>query len=293
MVDKIATDRTRDAADAPAGIGDRERAWTSRRVVRLLRNHALGPFVVVVALAAWQYASSAGLIDPFVFPSPARVVESIVALTQTGFPLGTTIWSHLVATASRVVRGYLLGSLTAIPIGIVIGRSRVLITAIESIVTLARSVAVISLLPMAVALYGAGELARTLLIAYAVFWVVLTSTIAAVQDIDPLLIRAARAYGAGRLALFRHVALPAALPRVFAGLKVALGLSFTVIIAVELIGTQRGLGALIAQAQRLFRTDMVMAGMVFIGVVGFLLARGLDALEARLLPWADTTAEQR
>jgi len=268
---------------------DRPRS-SERVLVSFVRRHqaaALGPVIVAAIGIGWQYASSTGLISPFLFPAPTVVARSIGTLFTRGFPLGVTINEHLVATVLRVVRGYLVGSSAAIVVGVLIGRSGVLSLAVEPIVTLARSVAVISLLPLSVALLGAGELSRTALIAYAVFWVAVTSTIAAVREIDPLMIRAGRAQGARGVALFRHVALPAALPRIFPGLKTAVGLSFTVIVAVELLGAQVGLGALIAEAQRLFRTDMVVAGMVFIGLVGFVLARALDLIEARLVPWAD------
>jgi ABC-type nitrate/sulfonate/bicarbonate transport system permease component len=109
--------------------------------------------------------------------------------------------------------------------------------------------------------------------------------IAGVKYIDPVLIRAARTLETGPAGIFVRVALPAALPRAFAGLRVALGVGFMVIVGVEMVGTIQGLGALILEARTYFRSDVSLVGMAVIGLFGFAAAAALERLERRLLPW--------
>lgn len=261
-----------------------------RRVLPWLR-HALrdapGFLFVALFIVAWQVASTRGYLSEFQFPPPSKLASTTVDLVRVGFPQGTTVGGHLWATASRILWGFLLGAAAAIPLGLLIGRQFLVREALSPVIVFAQSVAVISLLPLAVALFGPDELSRILLVTWAVFWVVLVNTMEGVRQVDPVLIRAGRALGANRRQLLARVMLPATTPRIFAGLKIALGLSFTVIIAVELIGTVDGLGALISQARRVFRGDIVLSGMILIAVVGFLLAKALDWLERVLLPWVD------
>jgi ABC-type nitrate/sulfonate/bicarbonate transport system permease component len=147
-------------------------------------------------------------------------------------------------------------------------------------------VATLSLLPLAIAWFGVGELSKVLLIAYACFWVMLANVIAGVKYVDPLLVRAARSLETGPAGVFLRVVLPAALPRVFAGMRVALGVGFMTIVGVEMIGTIQGLGALVLEARTFFRSDVTLVGMAVIGLLGFLLAALLERLERVLLPWS-------
>ena len=154
------------------------------------------------------------------------------------------------------------------------------------VITFARSVATISLLPLAVAWFGVGEVTRVFLITYACFWVIVTNVIDGVKSVDVDLLRAARMLGTSPHQIFYRVVLPASLPRIFTGMKVALGLAFLVIVAVEMVGTIEGLGALIHQTRTLYRSDAAMVGMIFLAIFGYALSKGLDWLEKILLPWS-------
>lgn len=260
---------------------------TSRRGARSTPPAwALALGSVLTLLALWELAARVGVLEPRSYPPPTELADTIVSVAVDGFPRGVTIASHAAATAWRIIRGYLLATALAIPLGMVIGRSRVLDLATAPIITFARSIATISLLPLAVAWFSVGETSRIFLITFGAFWIILTNTVAAVKGVDPTLVRAAHTLGCTGSALFTRVILPASLPRIFAGMKVALGMSFLVIVAVEMIGTVEGLGALIMEARTFYRSDVAMVGMVFLAVFGFLLATGLDRLERRLLPWA-------
>ncbi len=252
----------------------------SRSGPRWLGVASLGGLVLL-----WQLASLAGLLKPFYFPPPSRLATAFWELAREGFPEGIRIWTHMAVTLGRISQGYLLALGVAIPLGILIGWVPALDKLTLPLITFARSVATLSLLPLVIVWFGAGELSKVLLIAYGCFWVMLTNVIAGVKYIDPLLIRAARTLETDGLGIFRRVVLPAALPRMFAGARVALGVGFMVIVGAEMIGTIRGLGALIMEARTYYRSDISVVGMVVIGLFGFAISVGLERLERVLLPW--------
>jgi ABC-type nitrate/sulfonate/bicarbonate transport system permease component len=202
-----------------------------------------------------------------------------------GFPEGIRIQTHIFATLLRVMSGFLLGAALAVPLGLLVGYVPVLDKMSRSIITFGRSIAAISVLPLFIAWFGIGEGSKIALIAFGAFWVSVTYTIAGVKFVDPILIRAAQPLDTPSARIFASVILPAALPRVFSGLKVALAVAFMVIVASEMIATVVGLGALVQEARTSFRTDITMVGMVVIGVMGFAASKCLDFLEYYLMPW--------
>jgi ABC-type nitrate/sulfonate/bicarbonate transport system permease component len=241
--------------------------------------------VIACGLAAWQLAVMAGWLRPIQFPPPSKLAASFVELWVEGYPEGIGLWRHFAITMQRIAIGYALALALAIPLGLLIGWVRVLDDLTEPVIAFGRSVATLSLLPLAVVWFGTGEAAKVFLIAYGCFWVMLSNVVSAVKSVDPVLIRAARTMDVDGLALFRQVALPAALPRIFAGARIALGVGFMVIVGAEMIGTIQGLGALIMEARTFYRTDVTMVGMFVIGALGFAIAVGLERLEAVLMPW--------
>jgi ABC-type nitrate/sulfonate/bicarbonate transport system permease component len=244
-----------------------------------------GAAVVALLLGAWEGAVAIGWLSPFQFPPPSRIGRAGVELIRLGFPDGILLWRHVGVTLLRIVEGFAIAMLLAVPIGLLIGRSNILDRLSAPVVTFARSIATLSLLPLAIVWFGIGELSKVFLIAYACFWVMLTNVIAAVQYVDPVLIRAARTMDVPELRLFRTVVLPAATPRMLSGARVALGVGFMVIVGAEMIGTVHGVGALIMEARNFYRTDISLVGMATLGIMGFALTAGLAVLERKLLPW--------
>ena len=259
----------------------------------LSSDRIVGVLSIVLLLAAWELVVQAGLVDERTAPPPSRTADTLVTLTEDGFPAGVLIWEHVGMTVLRVLLGFGVAAALAIPLGLLIGRSRLLEQTTAFVVTFARSVAAISLLPLAVAVFGVGETSKVFIITFACFWIVLASAVEAAKGIDHELVHAARSLGVRGAALFRQVTFPATLPRIFTGCKVALGMAFLVIVAAEMIGTVTGLGALVMEARTFYRSDVAIAGMTVIGIVGVLLTLGLDALERRLLPWSPSVVKAR
>ena len=251
-----------------------------------------GAFILVL-LAGWELAAALGFLRPHSFPPPSRVAQGAWELAVRGFPEGVRVWTHALVTLRRIFSGFAIAMVTAIPLGLLIGSSSVLERLTHPLITFARSVATLSLLPLVIVWFGTGELSKTLLIAYGCFWVMLSNVIAGVKYVDPVLIRAARSMDTPVGEIVTHVILPAALPRIFAGARTALGVGFMVIVGAEMIGTIEGLGALIMEARNFYRTDVTIVGMLLLGAMGVGFALGMEALERRLLPWHRGLSEVR
>ncbi len=250
--------------------------------------HALAPWGVIAALMAlWELAATQGWIRPILFPPPSKLSSTLWELLSDGFPEGVTLGTHVWVTIRRILSGYTSALMLAIPLGLLIGWFQFLDRATSSVIAFCRSVATLSLLPVAIVWFGTEEASKIFLIGYGCFWVMISNTIAAVKLVDPLLLRAARTMDTSTLDIFWRVALPAALPRLFSGARVALGVGFMVIVGAEMIGTIQGLGALIMEARTFYRSDITMVGMFVLGGLGFLISVGLQWVESRWLPWQD------
>lgn len=237
-------------------------------------------------IAIWELLSRSGAIKAVYLPSPSRLVSTFWEIITEGYPQGITVLIHIKATVWRIIQGYLLAIALAIPLGLVIGSHFLMERAANPVITFARALATISLLPLAIAWFGIGELSSVLLIMYGAFWAIITNTIQGVKSVDINFINVGRMFGASRRHIFFRVILPATLPRIFAGMKIGLGVAFMVIIAAELVGTVKGLGALIQQSRLFYRTDITIVGMIFIGILGLIISISLDRLERVMLPWA-------
>ena len=255
-------------------------------------RRAVPPLLVLAAcLLAWEGAAAAGWLSPLRFPPPSRLAGSFVELALEGFPYGALLGTHALATLQRVLAGYLLAVALAVPLGLLIGASPLLDRMTAPVVAFCRSVATLSLLPLALVWFGTGETTKIFLIFYGCFWVMLSAVIAAIKLVDPLLLRAAQTLDTSGRDLFLRVMLPAALPRIAAGARMALGMGFVVIVGAEMIGTSLGLGALIMEARTFYRSDIALVGMACIGAIGFAIAAGLTRLEAWLMPWQKARVE--
>lgn len=244
-------------------------------------------FVLVIGglLIAWELSVHYGYLKPYQFPPPSKIAKGLWEVSTIGFPTGVTIWDHAVTTIFRILQGYALAIVLALPMGLLIGGFSTLDKMFAPAIVFFRSIATLSLLPLVIVWFGAGETTKVVLIAYGCFWVMLSNVIAGVKYVDPVILRAGRSFGASGLALYREVVIPAALPRFFTGARMALGVGFMVIVGAEMIGTIRGLGAMIMEARTFYKSELTISGMLIIGLMGFVISTGLAALERQLLPW--------
>ncbi|HEV2089155.1 MAG TPA: ABC transporter permease [Cryptosporangiaceae bacterium] len=237
---------------------------------------ALAVPVPVVLLGLWQLAVVRGFVANL--PPPAEVGEQVVALVGGKVTFEATLLQHVAESTRRVFTGFGIACLAAIPLGILMGRSARLSEMLDPTISLLRPVPVTAWAPLMVVIVGIGSKSAVVLIFIAAFFPVLLNTIAGVKAVPPRLLEAAAMLGTKRRRVLWRVVLPAALPNVFAGARIGLGFAWVVLVVGETVGVQVGVGALITQAWQVSRTELIITGMVFIGLAGFLSDRGMSAL---------------
>lgn len=231
------------------------------------------PFAVaVVFVLGWHFIVKWTGSD--IFPTPEMVVTGTVELARKGVLL-----KYVVASLFRVASGYLLAVFIGIPLGLLMGWFGPARLAFNPAIQVLRPISPIAWIPIAILWFGVSDLAPIFLIFLASLFPITTAAMAAVQNIQLVYIRAARNFGIKGLALFKKVVFPAALPQILTGLRLALGVAWLVVVAAEMIAVNSGLGYLIIDARNAGkRYDLVVAGMVLIGLIGL----GLDYLVRRM-----------
>jgi ABC-type nitrate/sulfonate/bicarbonate transport system permease component len=243
----------------------------------VLRIGGLGALGVGLGLLLpWQIAVAMG-VKPVILPPIDRVLRSALELLQD-----RVLVPSVLASLFRVNAGFLLAALTAVPLGIALGRSRRWFTLCEPLIESFRFVIPFAWIPLAVLWFGTSELGKLFIIWYAGFFLILLHTIAGVRGVDPDLVKAARTLGAGEGVIFRKVVLPAAMPATMTGLRIGFAASWIALIAAEMVAARSGLGYLIMDARELLQTDIVVVGMAVIAVIGATY-NGLFALVQRRL----------
>ena len=254
------------------------------RAPRRLSLLALGLLSTGSLLWAWWAVTAAGLIEPLFLPSPQTVLARGWKLVTEGY-LDASLWQHLGASLGRIGLALLAAVLTAIPLGIAIGRSRVVRGLVDPLIEFYRPIPPLAYLPLIVIWCGIGELSKVLLIYLAIFAPIVIATSTGVRSVDPARTRAAQALGATPAQLIRHVILPSALADILTGVRIGLGVGWSTLVAAELIAAQRGLGFMVQSAAQFLVTDVVILGILLIAVIAFALELGLRALQRRLVPW--------
>ncbi len=237
---------------------------------------AVSAAAVAAVLAGWSIWSAG--YDPLLLPSPGKVAGAAGELWGDD-RLQDDIWISL----QRVFRGWVIGSVIAIPVGLLAGISKYARAAVDPFIHFFRFVPAIALTSLFILWFGIGEASKVNLIVYAVTFVVLVSTAAGASSVNPDKILGARTLGANRLDIFFRVILPGTFSSIFTGMRLALANAFLVIVAAEAIAAQEGIGFLIWNARTFFRTDFVFVGIFCFGVLGFVSDRLWKLLGRTLL----------
>ncbi|UVE18730.1 taurine ABC transporter permease TauC [Pseudomonas sp. LS44] len=244
----------------------------------------VGGLTVASLLLLWWAVTSAGLIEPLFLPSPQAVLARAWRLLGEGY-MDASLAQHLGASLGRIGLALLAAVLTAIPLGIAIGRNRLVRGIFDPLIEFYRPIPPLAYLPLIVIWCGIGELSKVLLIYLAIFAPLAIATATGVRSVDPTKLRAAQSLGATPAQLVRYVILPSALPEILTGLRIGLGVGWSTLVAAELIAAQRGLGFMVQSAAQFLVTDVVIAGILIIALIAFALELGLRALQRKLVPW--------
>ncbi|SEK43236.1 NitT/TauT family transport system permease protein [Variovorax sp. YR750] len=235
---------------------------------------------IVIFLALWEALPRLGIVSDAYLSPPSAVIASIAQLVDTG-----QLWKHLAASLQRSLWGLVLASFSGVVLGLLIGNSKRLAAIVDPVLQLFRQTSAFALFPVFILFLGIGELSKVAIIFWASFWPVLLSTVGGVKQVDRLLVNSALSMGASRRFIFFKVVLPASLPSIFTGVRLAGAYSITALVAAEMIGAHSGLGFLTLNSQETFQIPTMYAGILLLAVVGLVLNYLLALLERRLLRW--------
>ena len=255
------------AASAGAGTGNRAAAGTV--LTSRWTRAGLGLVVPVLVLAAWQITTAAGIFSPVQLPSPSAVYEAAVDLIGRG-----QLGNHVAISTQRVLIGFAAGGLLGLALGAVLGLSRLAEILLGPMIGALRAVPSLAWVPLLILWLKIGEDSKITLIAIGAFFPVFTTVSLALRHVDRNLVEAARAFGLNGLKLLTTVQLPAVVPAVFSGLRLALAQSWLFLVAAELIASSMGLGFLLTDSQNNGRTDRLLLAIILLAVIG----KATDAL---------------
>jgi NitT/TauT family transport system permease protein len=269
---------------AAAGSGvatTRARGRIRRPAIKFVRRSV----AIVVFLLLWELLPRYGPLDPVFVPPLSEVIGAWWTLLTNG-----VLAEHTAASLQRSAIGFLLAVAIGVPLGLLLGWYHRLAQLLDPLLELFRNTAPLALLPVFVLILGIGETSKVSLVLYACVWPILLNTVSGVRHVDPLLIKSARSLALDQRALFTKVILPAALPAVFTGIRLAAAYSILILIAAELAGAKAGLGYLINYSQSNFQIPNMYAGIITISIIGVGINGLLLRLERRLTGWQPAAA---
>jgi NitT/TauT family transport system permease protein len=245
------------------------------------KSGILAPAALIILLVAIWWGTVAASRSPII-PTPWQVIVGIGELVHQGVLL-----QHVTASLFRVSVGYLLAVALAVPLGLVMGLFSGVFTAVNPVIQLLRPISPIAWIPLSILWFGVGNLSPVFLIFLASFFPMVVYSTAGVHTIDRQYIRASQNFGVSGLKLLRLVILPGALPQIIVGMRISIGVAWLVVVAAEMIALSAGLGFLIMDSRNAGnRYDLVVAGMVMIGVIGLLLDSVMRRLERlKIVQW--------
>jgi NitT/TauT family transport system permease protein len=256
-----------------------------------LRNPLLAVIFPGAVLIVWHLATYGRKYS--LIPPPSDVALALWDLAFGGInddAYSKTLHIHLLASLSRVYGGFAIALCVALPLGLLIGRIVLIRRVLDPTLQVLRPIPVTAWLPLAMIMFGLGPRSAFFLVCLGAFYPILINTIFGVRAVDQRLFEAASMLGCQGTAQFFRVVLPASLPAIFTGLRLGLGFAWVVIVVGEMTGVQTGLGAIIMEARQLSRTEIVICGMVVIGIAGFISDRIVLVLGKRLLHWSPSFA---
>lgn len=266
-------------AREPTRAGARA-AFPAERPIAAARaaGRALAPLAGLASfLALWAAVAASGRYTADQLPGPADVVRALRELAAGGVLAG-----HVAASLARFACAYGAAVAVALPLGIALGLRPALWRGVDPLVQVLRPVSPVAWFPLAVLWLGVGNLPAIAIIFIAAFYPTLLATVGAVRRVDPLYLRVARNFGTTERQLVTKVIVPAAFPQIALGLRLASGAAWVYLVAGEMLGAQTGLGFLIVDARNFIRTDLVVAAMIVVGVLGFLIDRAVAWLDRRV-----------
>ena len=247
-------------------------------------SFAISVLTVLALLALWFVATNLGWIRPLFLPTPQAVFQQFHEYLL-GIANDKPLLEHLWASVFRVFSAFFLACVTAVPVGIAMGVSRVARGVFDPPVEFYRPLPPLSYLPLVIIWFGIDELPKVILIYLACFAPLALAARAGMRAATQEQLHAAYSLGASHWQVIRHVILPAAMPEILVGMRIAIGFGWTTLVAAEMVAANVGVGQMVLNASNFLRTDIVVMGIIVIGIVAYAFDLLMRWLERRLVPW--------
>jgi NitT/TauT family transport system permease protein len=248
------------------------------------RFEKTGYFVLsfLILAGVWELARATDLINPKLFPSIQAVLNAFAVSFKSG-----SLQSHMYASFLRVLTSFAIGITLAVIFGFLIGWFRVLRLFLDPVINFFRALPPIALIPLMIIFFGIGETSKVIVLSYAAFFPALVVIYQALVSLEPIYVRAARTLGAKSLETFRRIILPQLVPHIITACRVSLGVCWATLVAAELIAAQRGIGAMMVDAQNFFQMAPLVLGILLIGAISLLMDSMVRAIEKRATSWQE------
>nr|WP_176705530.1 ABC transporter permease [Arthrobacter sp.]AXV46647.1 ABC-type nitrate/sulfonate/bicarbonate transport system, permease component [Arthrobacter sp.] len=255
-----------------------------RRPSLAVRTMASDRFLAIATpialLVLWEISVRLGIVDARFFPAPSSIFAK-------GWELGTSgeLWGHMWASIKRLFLGFWLGLVPAIILGVIMGLSRPVRSALQPLVSGTYPIPKSALLPLILLIFGLGEMSKIVMVAIGVFYPVILNTISGVMQVAPIYYDVAKNFNASRWRVFKTVAVPGAMPSIMTGIELGAGMGLILIAIAEMMGAKEGLGFMIWNAWQLFSVETMYVGIFVIAIMGYAMALLLGEIGRKLMPW--------
>jgi taurine transport system permease protein len=248
------------------------------------RNTMISIVTTIVVFLFWVAVTEAGLVQPLFLPSPRTVFEKFILVSTEGFS-NSNLAQHTLTSLYRVFTAFFFACITAIPIGIMMGVSRVVRGICDPPLEFYRPLPPLAYLPLVIIWFGIGEFAKIFLIYLAIFAPMAISARAGVRSASIEQIHAAYSMGATRSQVVWHIIVKSALPEIFTGMRIGIGVGWTTLVAGEMVASTRGLGFMVLNASEFLASDVVIMGIIVIGIFAYAFDLLMRNLERIFIPW--------
>ena len=244
------------------------------------REQVLSILSPLLLLAVWELSVRADLVDRRFIPAPSIIVIALWEMLLSG-----ELARHLGASLGRIIAGFTIGVVPAVLLGLWMGLSRPVRAIVDPLIAAVYPIPKIAILPLLMVFFGIGEASKIAVVAISAFFPILINTYTGVATVDRIYLDVAQSFGASRALIFRRVVFPGALPVIFAGVRLALGVCLIVIVSAEFVAARSGIGFLIWSSWEILLIDKMFVGLLVIAAIGTLMNILLKEIQRRAIPW--------
>ncbi|MFW2490391.1 ABC transporter permease [Clostridium chromiireducens] len=245
---------------------------------------ALTLTTIAVIIIAWTIVTQLGIVSDILIPSPKKVWLAFIYIIQNNYK-GSSLVQHLGASMERLLIAYILAAITAIPLGLLSGYNSKVRAIIEPIIEFYRPLPPLAYYTLLVLWMGIDNGSKIALLFLASFAPIYISCMSAVLKIKADYINSAYTVGADKYQVFIHVIFPSCLPDIFVGLRTAIGVAYTTLVAAEMVAAVSGIGWMVLDASKFLRSDIIFVGIIIMGITGILLDKFIRIIENKVVPW--------